>query len=106
MGVVLKEVNELAVFVDPGQLKEGCVYLVAFCDAQDRWKESMEGWDTNGAICLYRGPPQERGTPILEAVARLIESDPHSWSSRPCGTCISISALMNRPFGCSAKASK
>ncbi len=30
----------------------------------------------------------------------LIEKDPHQWSSRPCPTCIAISALIHRPFGC------
>jgi len=37
---------------------------------------------------------------VLEAILRLIEKDPHQWSSRPCATCKSISALAGRSFGC------
>lgn len=35
-----------------------------------------------------------------EVVARLIESDPHQWSTRPCQTCHQITAILGRPFGC------
>jgi hypothetical protein len=41
---------------------------------------------------------------VAEVVCRLIEADPHSWSSRPCQTCVSISELIGRPFGCRKKA--
>lgn len=34
----------------------------------------------------------------------LFEADPHQFSSRPCQTCKVISALLERPFGCKAKA--
>ncbi len=51
------------------------------------------------------GPlPTETGVPISEIVARLIETDPHSWSTRPCQTCQSITELIGRPFGCNKKA--
>lgn len=47
------------------------------------------------------GPrPTTTGTPIYEVVARLIETDPHQWSSRPCQTCTAVSALIGRDFGC------
>lgn len=36
---------------------------------------------------------------IAEALARL-----HQFSSRPCQTCTAASALLDRPFGCSARA--
>jgi hypothetical protein len=39
--------------------------------------------------------------PILKAVLRLIQDDPHQWSSRPCSTCQTISGLIGEPFGCS-----
>lgn len=41
-----------------------------------------------------------------EVICRLIEADPHQWSTRPCQTCISVSALLGRPFGCSAEAKR
>jgi hypothetical protein len=41
-----------------------------------------------------------------EVIARLIEADPHQWSSRPCQTCRAISATLGRPFGCSARESR
>ena len=40
---------------------------------------------------------------LMESVLRLIESDPHHWSSRPCATCRAISGIVGRPFGCSRK---
>jgi hypothetical protein len=41
---------------------------------------------------------------IAEAVARLFEADPHQWSKRPCQTCLAVSSLLTRPFGCIKKA--
>jgi hypothetical protein len=50
------------------------------------------------------GPlPTATGISFAEAIARLIEADPHQWSSRPCQTCHSVSGLLGRPFGCEAK---
>lgn len=40
---------------------------------------------------------------LVAAVLRLIESDPHQWSERPCQTCTAISAIAGRQFGCSAR---
>lgn len=40
---------------------------------------------------------------IAEAICRLIEADPHQWSSRPCQTCTAVSALIARNFGCCGK---
>lgn len=37
---------------------------------------------------------------IAEAVARVFEVDPHSFSQRPCSTCMAITTLLGRPFGC------
>lgn len=52
-----------------------------------------------------RGPIREE-TPIqlslAEVVARLLESDPHGFSTRPCQTCNQVSAVLGRPFGCQA----
>jgi len=41
---------------------------------------------------------------VAELICRLIEADLHSWSSSPCQTCNSISALLGRAFGCQARA--
>lgn len=38
-----------------------------------------------------------------EAVARLVEVDPHQFSKRPCSTCWTVSALLGRAFGCEAR---
>lgn len=37
---------------------------------------------------------------ILDATLRLIQKDPHQWSTRGCATCEAITSLLNRPFGC------
>ncbi len=36
------------------------------------------------------------------AAFKLIEADPHQWSSRPCQTCRAVSLLIGRDFGCNA----
>lgn len=41
-----------------------------------------------------------------EALARLIEADPHQYGTRPCSTCTTATAVLGRPFGCVAKAKK
>ncbi len=41
---------------------------------------------------------------VAEIVARLLEADPHGYGKRGCQTCISVSALILRDFGCVAKA--
>jgi hypothetical protein len=51
---------------------------------------------------------------VIQAAARvlpgaaldLIQADPHQWSTRPCQTCIAVSAIVGRPFGCSAMAER
>lgn len=42
----------------------------------------------------------------LETAAVLWETDPHQFSTRPCPTCRSLSALLGRSFGCDAKAGR
>jgi len=37
---------------------------------------------------------------LLDAVLRELQADPHQWSSRPCSTCRTISAIIGKPFGC------
>ena len=37
---------------------------------------------------------------LLGAVLRELQADPHQWSSRPCSTCRTISAIVGKPFGC------
>ncbi len=44
----------------------------------------------------------QRRDDSAEIVARLIEADPHQWSTRPCPTCRTITAVLGRPFGCNA----
>jgi hypothetical protein len=39
-----------------------------------------------------------------EAVARLLETDPHQFSTRGCQTCTGVTAILGRNFGCVAKA--
>ena len=40
---------------------------------------------------------------ILDPILRLIENDPHQWSTRPCQTCGAISSIIGRSFGCVKK---
>jgi hypothetical protein len=37
---------------------------------------------------------------VLGEILQLIQSDPHQWSARPCATCLAISSLAGKPFGC------
>ena len=37
---------------------------------------------------------------LTDPILRLIQNDPHQWSTRPCTTCQTISQLVNKPFGC------
>ena len=67
---------------------------------------SASEWNRDQSIgeAAQRKWEQERGGKIADALARLIEADPHQWSARPCQTCRAASALLDRPFGCSARA--
>lgn len=37
---------------------------------------------------------------IVRTVLGALQKDGHQWSTRPCGTCTAISALVGYPFGC------
>jgi hypothetical protein len=77
MDISLAKVTRLAVFVHPGQLKNGCVFLVALCDADEKYfEESYRMWKADkDAICLYDGPPQDlSGTPPLEGRLAALEA--------------------------------
>ena len=37
---------------------------------------------------------------IMEAVTKAIALDGHQWSDRPCQTCLAVTGLIGRPFGC------
>lgn len=37
---------------------------------------------------------------MVDAILRLIQNDPHGWSSRPCQTCQTITGLVGKSFGC------
>lgn len=37
---------------------------------------------------------------LVDAVLRLLQDDPHSWSKRPCATCRAVSNIVGKPFGC------
>jgi len=43
---------------------------------------------------------------LVDAALRAIEADPHQWSTRPCQTCRTVSALVGRAFGCEKKAGR
>lgn len=58
MSVPLVSVNRIAIFVHPGQLKQGVVHLITLHDAdKEYFDESLAVWQQSGAICLYDGPP-------------------------------------------------
>lgn len=38
----------------------------------------------------------------IDEAFKLIEGDPHQWSTRPCPTCSVITRLIGRDFGCDA----
>jgi len=37
---------------------------------------------------------------VMEPALRLLQGDPHAWSTRPCQTCRSVSSIVGQPFGC------
>ena len=37
---------------------------------------------------------------IIKPVLRLLQEDPHQWSSRPCSTCKAITSITGESFGC------
>ena len=37
---------------------------------------------------------------IMDAVVETIGGDGHTWSNRPCQTCLSVTNLIGKPFGC------
>jgi hypothetical protein len=43
---------------------------------------------------------------LVDAALRLIEGDGHTFGSRPCVTCRTVSSLVGRSFGCIAYAEK
>ena len=41
---------------------------------------------------------------VVSPMLALIQADPHQWSTRPCATCRSVSAMAGEPFGCEKRA--
>jgi hypothetical protein len=39
---------------------------------------------------------------LFKAAARVLNTDPHQWSSRPCETCRVVTGVLGEPFGCDA----
>lgn len=37
---------------------------------------------------------------IMDSVVETIGIDGHMWSDRPCQTCLAITGLIGRPYGC------
>ena len=37
---------------------------------------------------------------LMEAVLDIIQGDSHHWSDRPCQSCLTISGIIGKPFGC------
>lgn len=53
-----------------------------------------------------RTPLQEAIDLIMSAALRVIQDDPHQWSSRPCTSCRVVSRLVGKSFGCVLYAEK
>ena len=37
---------------------------------------------------------------VIDPILKLIQEDPHQWSTRGCETCRTISSLLGKEFGC------
>lgn len=37
---------------------------------------------------------------IIKPILRLLQDDPHQWSTRPCSTCKAITSMIGESFGC------
>lgn len=56
----------------------------------------------------FNDPELHRNTQVLRAsvnllidpILRMLQYDNHTWSTRPCSTCDTISHIVGRPFGC------
>lgn len=46
---------------------------------------------------------EQKSVAALRDALQLIERDPHQFGTGPCPTCITITGLIGRAFGCSAK---
>lgn len=57
MDVVISKINRIVVFIHPGQLKSGCIFLVTLADCHDSFKDELKSWEDSKAIKVYDGPP-------------------------------------------------
>lgn len=48
----------------------------------------------------YEALIQAAAQVVMRPILRLLQSDPHQWSTRPCPTCAPITAIIGEPFGC------
>jgi hypothetical protein len=55
MLIPIADITEIAVFVHPGQLTSGYVFLVTFHNASPEYEQMLEQY--KNAICIYKGPP-------------------------------------------------
>lgn len=65
--------------------------------------------DRVAALEAVAHPPMDLtklATHLAETVAKVLESDPHQFSTRPCQTCLAVSSTIGRDFGCVARARK
>ena len=37
---------------------------------------------------------------LIEPILKLLQDDPHQWTSRPCTTCKTITSMIGESFGC------
>ena len=37
---------------------------------------------------------------VMDSVIAVIGIDGHQWSDRPCQTCLAVTGLIGRPYGC------
>lgn len=58
-------------------------------------KSEPPSLDKSEAEAILRG--------LLSPILALVEADPHQFSSRPCSTCRTVSALLGSAFGCNKR---
>jgi hypothetical protein len=51
-------------------------------------------------LALISRQAEAPDTRTSDAILRLLQVDPHQFSTRPCQTCRAVSALAGKPFGC------
>jgi len=86
--------------VDPGT---GASNKKAYLEEINR--HGQDGWEYSGETAAELVVMRRCVglSPTVDAALKMLETDPHQWSTRPCATCMAMSTAIGRAFGCVAE---